>query len=197
MAMKRVSEIEEENINTRERTPALAPVKEDDDVVYVVISGEEKGGNRSMDALLWTLKNEVAEIFLVHVFPEIRFIPTPLGKLPINQANPEQKQILMEQERNKRREYLFKFLNLCSESKVKVDTILIESDMEAKAILDLIPILNIKKLILGSPTKSSLKKLIKLRRKENGVADKVFDKAPHFCQVKIICQGKEISKSIG
>lgn len=34
--------------------------------------------------------------------------------------------------------------------KVKVDTILIESDMEAKAILDLIPILNIRKLVLGA-----------------------------------------------
>lgn len=34
--------------------------------------------------------------------------------------------------------------------KVKVDTVLIESDMEGKAILDLIPILNIRKLVLGA-----------------------------------------------
>lgn len=40
--------------------------------------------------------------------------------------------------------------------KVKVDTILIESEMEAKAILDLIPILNIKKLVLGA-TKSTVR----------------------------------------
>lgn len=40
--------------------------------------------------------------------------------------------------------------------KVTVDTILIESDMEAKAILDLIPILNIRKLVLYT-TKSNLR----------------------------------------
>jgi hypothetical protein len=39
---------------------------------------------------------------------------------------------------------------------VKVDTILIESDMIARAILDLIPILNIRKLVVGT-TKPSLR----------------------------------------
>lgn len=39
---------------------------------------------------------------------------------------------------------------------VKVDTILIESEMVSKAILDLIPIVNIRKLVLGT-TKSSLR----------------------------------------
>lgn len=39
---------------------------------------------------------------------------------------------------------------------VKVDTLLVESDMIAKAILDLIPILNIKKLVLGT-NKSNLR----------------------------------------
>lgn len=40
--------------------------------------------------------------------------------------------------------------------KVKVETILIESETEGKAILDLIPILNIRKLVLGA-TKSSVR----------------------------------------
>lgn len=39
---------------------------------------------------------------------------------------------------------------------VKFDTILIESDMVAKAILELIPVLNIRKLVVGT-TKSSLR----------------------------------------
>lgn len=40
--------------------------------------------------------------------------------------------------------------------KVKVETILIERETEGKAILDLIPILNIRKLVLGA-TKSSVR----------------------------------------
>lgn len=111
-----------------------------------------------------------------------------VGKLPIGQVNPEQKYNYIAQERSKRREFLQKFLNVCSASKVlnyiistalidanscnsllilitetciytekvKVETILIESETEGKAILDLIPILNIRKLVLGA-TKSSVR----------------------------------------
>lgn len=39
---------------------------------------------------------------------------------------------------------------------VMVDTVLIESDLVAKAILDLIPVLHIRKLVVGT-TKSSLR----------------------------------------
>ena len=38
---------------------------------------------------------------------------------------------------------------------VTVDTLLIESDMIAKAIVDLIPILNIRKLVLGTNKSNS------------------------------------------
>ncbi|KAK7290004.1 hypothetical protein RIF29_04099 [Crotalaria pallida] len=43
------------------------------------------------------------------------------------------------------RELLQKFLQSCSALEVKVDTILIESDFVAKALLDLNPILQIRK----------------------------------------------------
>lgn len=48
------------------------------DCVYVAVGAK---GETSMDALTWTLKNAVADrsnttVFLVHVFPETRFIPS-------------------------------------------------------------------------------------------------------------------------
>ncbi|XP_057498647.1 uncharacterized protein LOC130783142 [Actinidia eriantha] len=160
-----------------------------DDVVYVAVGKNDS----SMDALLWTLNHALSTdrtlVFLIHVFPELRFIPTPLGKLPISQVNPEQKEMYMIQERSKRREFLQKFLDVCSASKVEVDTVLIESDMEAKALMDLIPILNIRKLVLGT-TKSSLRKW--KSRRGSGIADRVLDNAPEFCEVKIICEGQEV-----
>lgn len=167
------------------------------DVVYVVTwKGSEELSSASMDALLWTLGNDLREstiVYLVHVFPEIRFIPTPLGRLPITQANPEQKEGHLTNERRKRSEYLQKFLSLCSSSKVQVETVLIESDMEAKAILDLIPILNIRKLVMGA-TKSSLRKLKSSSKKGGGgTLDQILHNAPQFCDVKIICEGKEVS----
>ncbi|KAD7117433.1 hypothetical protein E3N88_04701 [Mikania micrantha] len=168
------------------------------DVVYVVTWTETAELlSASMDALIWTLGSDLREstiVYLVHVFPELRFIPTPLGRLPISQANPEQKESYVSKERSKRGEHLHQFLSMCSSSKVQVETVLIESDMEAKAILDLIPILNIRKLVMGT-TKSNLRKLENSSRKGGGggTLDQILHNAPKFCEVKVICEGKEVS----
>lgn len=117
-----------------------------EEIVYVAV-GKQAEEATSMDALKWALCNDVASlVFLIHVFPEIKYIPTPckslflyvslflslthtnthspidwimvVGKLPIGQVNPEQKYNYIAQERSKRREFLQKFLNVCSASKV-------------------------------------------------------------------------------
>ncbi|KAL8228305.1 hypothetical protein R6Q57_015889 [Mikania cordata] len=167
------------------------------DIVYLVTwRGSEELLSASVDALVWTIDSYLREsgiVYLVHIFPELRFIPTPLGRLPINQANPVQKANYVSDEQRKRAEYLQKFLSLCSSSKVHVETVLIESDMEAKAILDLIPILNIRKLVLGA-TKSTLRKLKSSSKKGGGgTLEQVLHNAPSCCEVKIICEGNEVS----
>lgn len=55
--------------------------EERENVLYVAV-WREIDEALSMDALLWTLKNAVLDpssafIFLIHVFPEIKFIPSP------------------------------------------------------------------------------------------------------------------------
>ncbi|XWS19268.1 hypothetical protein CRYUN_Cryun31cG0001000 [Craigia yunnanensis] len=129
-------------------------VTDEEKSVYVAVGKSES----SMDALSWTLThfaNTSTILYLIHVFPEIRHIPSPLGMLPKNQVSTTKVENYMAQERGKRRQLLQNFLDVCSASKVKVvDTMLIESDMVAKAILDLIPILNIRKLVVGT-TKSN------------------------------------------
>ncbi|XP_058727797.1 U-box domain-containing protein 54-like isoform X2 [Vicia villosa] len=113
-----------------------------------------------------------------------------VGMIARNQVSAEQVEIYMEQERNKRRQLLHKFIQSCSLSKVKVDTILIESDFVAKAILDLIPILQISNLVIGANKFHQRKARSK---KGNGVADQVVQNAPENCKVRIICEGKEVN----
>lgn len=97
-----------------------------------------------------------------------------VGKIPINQVSKQQVAIHVAQEESKRKDFLQNFIDSCSAAKVptkkwlifnlmsviyclshllmeqvKADTVLIESDMVARAILDVIPILNIRKLVLG------------------------------------------------
>nr|GMD88571.1 putative U-box domain-containing protein 50 [Ipomoea batatas] len=166
--------------------------------VYVAVGNATKGCEESsMDALRWALKNAVVThppssflVFLVNIFPETKHIPSPLGMIPLSQVNPEQKENHMAQERSKRSQFLQKFLHVCSASQVKVETILVESDTEAKAILDLIPICNIKKLVLGI----SKPNLRRMRSKRGScTADQILQNAPEFCEVKIICEGKEVA----
>ncbi|MED6131704.1 hypothetical protein PIB30_012141 [Stylosanthes scabra] len=174
----------------------------EEDIVYVAVGKSET----SMEALTWTLKNMATTsstmLYLIHVFPEIKHIPNPsvvsamtvgMGMIPKSQVSAEQVESFMAQERAKRRDLLHKFLQTCSACKVKVDTILIESDFVAKAILDLIPILQITKLVLGL-NKSQLRKL--RSRKGNGIADQVLEGAPESCKVRIVCEGKEVTEKI-
>ncbi|PON90316.1 Rossmann-like alpha/beta/alpha sandwich fold containing protein [Trema orientale] len=161
-----------------------------EDCVYVAVGKSAS----SMDALDWTLKHVASPspsimVYLVHIFPEIRLIPTPLGKLPLSQVSPEQVEHYMAQERGKRRELLQRFLHKCSAASIKVDTVLIESDALPKAILDLIAILKIKKIVVGT-AKSSLRKL--RSGKGTGFADQILKSAPETCEVKIICEGTEV-----
>ncbi|XP_010481274.1 PREDICTED: U-box domain-containing protein 37-like [Camelina sativa] len=162
-----------------------------DDNVYVGVGK----GDSSMDALRWAIDNLITSsstlLFLIHVFPETRFIPYPLGRLTREKASQEQVESFMSQEREKRRTLLLKFLHACSASKVKVETILVESDSVAKAIQDLITILNIKKLVLGMDKSNARKATV---MKGNSVPELIMrSSAAEMCVVKVICQGREIS----
>lgn len=123
----------------------------------------------------WTMKWNIIDVEYVYT----------VGRLPISEANPVRKEGYRVQENWIPPEVCFPLLffkgtlhcpptvtisNLFSSIlsgqphfyklmvwvQVEVETVLIESDMEAKAILDLIPILNIRKLVLGA-TKSTLR----------------------------------------
>ncbi|KAI3969455.1 hypothetical protein MKX01_020016 [Papaver californicum] len=94
----------------------------------------------------------------------------------------------MSQQSHKRREFLQNFLDICSVFRyVKVETLLIESNNAVKAVTDLILILNIKKLVVGT-SKSSYRKL----KKANGFGDQILKSASDTCDIEIINNGKEL-----
>lgn len=104
--------------------------------------------------------------------------------LPRSQVSPKLVEMFKAEERAKRKEFLHKFVDTCSAAQVdqitfcafrsldfmnkilkynftmflqvNVEVVMIESDMVAKAILDLISVLQIKKLVLGSTKVRSL-----------------------------------------
>ncbi|XP_043725583.1 U-box domain-containing protein 33-like [Telopea speciosissima] len=152
--------------------------------VYVAV------GQDDLDVLTWALDHALGPgscVYLVHVFPPIHYIPTPVGRLSRSQLSQEQLRPYIQEENTRRRNLLQKYITLCSQAKVAVDTILIESDFTAKAILELIPVLNITSLIMGT-------KRLPSRRLRKGLGKGEFVKknAPDFCEVVIVCDGKKV-----
>ncbi|GAA0162155.1 hypothetical protein LIER_18312 [Lithospermum erythrorhizon] len=153
----------------------------------------EKHEETSMDAVHWALSNFVNPISnvvcLVYIFPIANKIHTLLGKMAIGQANTQQQEIHLAYEEYKKKHYLMKFRNVCEAFEVNVDTVSVESHMKERALLKLIPMLHISKLVVGL-TKRSISK------KGGGAAGHILRGAPQNCEMKIICEGKEVGNEI-
>lgn len=151
--------------------------------VYVAV------GKDDTHVLKWVLDNAGSpgsRVFLVHVFPPITHIPTPVGKLSISQLSEDQVRFYIDEENNKRRNLLQKYVSLCNDAKIAVDTMLLESNDTAKAILDLIPVIRITHLVIGTKRPPSS------RRKKLSTGEFVRKNAPEFCQVSVVHEGKKV-----
>ncbi|OWM90527.1 hypothetical protein CDL15_Pgr014830 [Punica granatum] len=154
--------------------------------VYVAVGKDDLG------VVKWVLDHLVTaasgRVFLVHVFPPITHIPTPVGKLSRSQLSQDQVRVYINEETNRRRNLLQKYIRLCSEAKVTVDTMLIESNSTAKAVLDLIPVLNITSLVIGTKRSPHSRRLVgKLSKGEF-----VKRNAPECCEVTIVFNGQKV-----
>lgn len=151
--------------------------------VYVAV------GKDGLDVLTWALNHAIfpgARVNLIHVFPPLSSVPTPVGRLWVSQLGPEQVRVYANEEHNKRRNMLHKYIRQCVDAKVEVDTILIESSETTKAILDLIPVLNMTSLIMGTKNSSSSRRLMR----GVGKGALVQRNAPTYCKVTLVNLGK-------
>ncbi|KAH7550518.1 hypothetical protein JRO89_XS13G0206700 [Xanthoceras sorbifolium] len=156
--------------------------------VYVAV------GRDDLDVVKWALDHAVspgARIFLVHVFPPITYINTPVGRLARNQLSQQQVRVYINEENNRRRNLLQKYIRLCTDAKVTVETMLLESNATAKAILDLISILNITSLVMGTKRPHSSRRFGKKQEK----GEFVKKNAPEYCEVTIVHGGKKVLDS--
>ncbi|XP_008239323.1 PREDICTED: U-box domain-containing protein 52-like [Prunus mume] len=153
--------------------------------VYVAV------GKDDTDVLKWTLDNAVSpgtRVFLVHVFAPITYIPTPVGRLAKSQLTEDQVRLHINEESNKRRNLLQKYVSLCNDAKVTVETMLLDSKDTAKAILDLIPVLSIIHLVIGTKRPPHSRRV----REKLSLGEFVRKNAPDFCEVSIVHEGKKV-----
>ncbi|XP_044486023.1 U-box domain-containing protein 33-like isoform X2 [Mangifera indica] len=153
--------------------------------VYVAV------GKDDIHVLKWALDHVVSpgtRVFLIHVFPRITFISTPVGRLARSQLNAEQVKVYINEENNRRRSLLHKYIRLCTDAKVTAETMLIESDVTAKAILNLISVLNITTLVVGTKRRPCSWRLWK----KMGKGEFIKKNAPDCCEVSIVQDGSKV-----
>lgn len=175
--------IEEENDEFKGESRDDQAASKDKDV-YVAV------GKDDMEVLKWVVTHAIMpgdRINLIHIFPPISYISTPVGRLWVGQLSPEQAKIYAIEEHNRRKNLLHKYIRLCIEHKVNVDTILIESNEITKAILDLIPVLNMTSLVMGTKNPPSSRRLIKGPSKGTVIKKN----APENCKVTLVYTGKK------
>ncbi|KAF3545329.1 hypothetical protein DY000_02001213 [Brassica cretica] len=121
-------------------------------------AGDAVGGAASRRALRWTVENllpNVDRLVLVHVMPTVTTIPSPSGsKIPVEEL---EESVVSMYKRDLRKEYeqvFVPFKKLCGSS--KVETLLLEHDDPAKALLKYVSDSEVECLVLGSCSSSFL-----------------------------------------
>ncbi|XP_021762852.1 U-box domain-containing protein 33-like [Chenopodium quinoa] len=176
-----IVEIEEETDDELKGVNCGSKENDKNEDVYVAV------GKDDVHVLKWVLAHVVvtgARVNLIHVSHPIS---TPVGRLWVGQLSPEQTKIFATEEHNKRKNLLNKYIRLCLDNKVDVDTILIESSETTKAILNLIPLLNMTSLFMGTKHQNLARRLIKGSSK----GALIQKSAPDYCKVSLIYIGNK------
>ncbi|KAI4343711.1 hypothetical protein L6164_011028 [Bauhinia variegata] len=157
-----------------------------DDDIYVAV------GKDDMDVVNWVLEHAASSrtrIFLIHVSPPITLIPTPVGMLQRSQLTPQQVRRYVNAENFKRKQLMLEYIQMSEHAKVvTAETILLESKDTCKAILDLILVLNITNLVIGTKKPPHSGRLKKTLTK----GEFVKKNAPKSCCVTLIYDGNEV-----
>ncbi|KAI4319064.1 hypothetical protein MLD38_032711 [Melastoma candidum] len=192
-------EVEDDFLQAEGNRPMVSPeiVEIEDDCRSVAAATSSSSdvyvavGKDDLDVLKWAIDHCVhpgSRVFLIHVFPPITYINTPVGRLSRSQLNQEQVRVYINEENNRRRNTLQKYIRLCADAKLDADTLLIEHKSVTKAILALIPVLNITKLVIGVKRLPYPSRLI---TKKPAKGELLRQNAPKSCEVVAVYHGQK------
>lgn len=163
----------------------LAPLPFLSSVVAVAIDGHRK----SKYVVKWALEKFVPEgkvIFkLIHVRPRITGVPTPMGNsIPLSQVREDVAAAYIKEVEWQTIERLLPYKKLCTQKKVEVDVVVIESGDVAFAIAEEVAKRGINKLVIGASSRGLFS------RKREGLSSRISICTPRFCAVYVVSKGK-------
>lgn len=154
-------------------------------IVAVAINGNRK----SKYVVKWALEKFVPEgksIFkLLHVRPNITAVPTPMGNfIPLSQVRDDIADAYRKEVEWQTNEKLLPYKKMCTQKKVQVEILQIESDDVVYAISNEIAKSTINKLVIGTSSRGMFS------RGGRNFSSKISESAPSFCTVYAVSKGK-------
>ncbi|GER46549.1 kinase family protein [Striga asiatica] len=158
--------------------------------VHAVAAVGISASKKSKYVLSWALEKFVPEGYvyfkLVHVHPVISRIPTPTtvgNYIPISQVRDDIAAAFKKEMETQITEKLLPYKKMCSQRKVQVEIVQIESDDVGTAISGYIQKHKINKLVIGTSSRSMFSRAQML-------SSKISECCPAFCSVYAVSKGK-------
>ncbi|PIA42948.1 hypothetical protein AQUCO_02000417v1 [Aquilegia coerulea] len=159
----------------------------------VVIGVRSNKSKSSLRAVQWVLKNNhihhIDHIILIHVIPPITSIPTPSGKhIMVMDMDADLVSIYRQDMKSKCDDIFLPFKRLCKTK--QMETLLLEDENPADALLRYISEKGCKYLVLGSSSSNYITR--KLKRPD--VPSTVLKFAPNTCNIYVVAGHKLLTK---
>ncbi|XP_057826119.2 U-box domain-containing protein 33 isoform X2 [Cryptomeria japonica] len=158
--------------------------------IYVAVG---KDVCESVSAVKWALQNlsnrEETLIILLHIQLPLRSIPTPMGKLPVNQVSEDVVAAHLREKKEELNSRMQKYLDICTKAQVKAEILFVEKDDVAKGIVEVVSEKGVEKLIMGTTSAGGAISR-RMRMRTRGKADYVRRHAIESCDVWIVCKEK-------
>ncbi|GLJ23579.1 hypothetical protein SUGI_0446620 [Cryptomeria japonica] len=96
-------------------------------------------------------QRQKALIFLLHIRPALRYFPSPIGKIPLNQARKDALEAYRKDEEKEINLCMNKYLDMCTIAKVKAGHLIIEREEVCKGIVEVVSERGITRLQPAAP----------------------------------------------
>ncbi|KAI3458344.1 hypothetical protein Pfo_015007 [Paulownia fortunei] len=163
-------------------------------VVTIAINGSKK----SKYLIKWSLENLIPEggpgqvcFKLLHIFPEISTVPTPMGNgIPISQVRDDVAAAFRKEVEWQTSEKILPYKMLCIRRKVQVEVVQIESDDIVNAIAEEIAKCNINKLVIGASSTGGMFSSSYWMPRGQNLSSRISECCPSFCTIYVVSKGK-------
>ncbi|XP_057482582.1 U-box domain-containing protein 35-like [Actinidia eriantha] len=152
--------------------------------VAIAINGNQK----SKYVVRWALEKFIPEgkimYKLLHVRPKITTVPTPMGNsIPISQVRDDVATAYRKEVEWQATEKLLPYKKMCTQKKVQVEILQIESDDVVYAISREVAKSTINKLVIGASSRGMFSR-------GKNLSSKISECTPKFCTVYAVSKGK-------